>query len=374
MKQIFSIPLVTLTCIGLSGCCVFSETIPVEGAQVFVNEAFQVAMSEVAKIKLRPSKVALSFYADKDVNSVMKKRKKEKASGRLTLQAIEEPVPPITQVRTGQTERITELITYKLQCERTQSVTFIKCQPIGLSNLGLADNRQRLNIKEIVLRQQNRLNILIQSDSDSSTSTNKLNKYNLQCDRHDPEIYQNCLHIPGTSASTSAFLGKTPFSIQQVNMTFNNSQFEVLVKQTVDRQQQAPAQIAYQAPVTPPPAEEEWIETYVDPKPISFKILMLRDDSLLLSADIESLTTDLKKTLGQNYIDHDDYVLTPGEFKFINYSRVDPETRYVAVIADYRDAGNAIWKKAYKVEPTGSTYPLHVHLRRNAVDILAEGE
>jgi type VI secretion system protein VasD len=99
---------------------------------------------------------------------------------------------------------------------------------------------------------------------------------------------------------------------------------------------------------------------------------MLRDDSLLLSADQESLTNELEKTLGKNYIDHDDYVLTPGEFKFINFTSIDTETRYIGVIADYRDGTQATWKAAFKVEPTGSRYPLHVHLKRNKVNILAQ--
>jgi type VI secretion system VasD/TssJ family lipoprotein len=373
MKQSLSRPILMLTCLSLSGCCVFSDTIPVDDAQVFVDEAFKEAMAEVAKLKLRPSKVALSFYADKDVNSVIIKQRKQKTN-RLTLTPIEKPALPVQQVSIHQPDIKKELITYNLQCERTQTVTFINCHTIGQASLGLADNRLRLNFQKIQLRQNNRLNILLQPGSDSVSSTSRSEEYNLQCDRETSESYQNCWHLPDTISSGSTSAGERPFSIQQVNMSIRTNQFKVLVYQTIDSLPPIPTPppqtAAYQPPVPQAPEPEQWDA----PKPISFKVLMLRDDSLLLSADQDSLTTDLKKTLGKNYIDHDDYVLTPGEFKFINFTRIDEDTRYVAVIADYRDGANSIWKKAFKVEPTGSTYPLHIHLRRNAVDILAEGE
>jgi len=348
----------------------FSDTIPVEEAQAFVDKAFKKAEQEVAKIKQRPSKVAFSFYADKDVNAVIKARKQKPTKNApailpgSALQKVNAKQPAVTQTQT-------QLVKYYLQCEHVRKVTFINCNTLHQTSTGTI-KIPRLYFKQIQLRQNNRLNILIEPPNDVATTSN-INEYNLQCKRNNPELYQYCKRLPGAWAVNSPSEGMA-FRIEQMKMDINRSQFEILVEQTIkSKPKKRPQTTVAKAPLSAPQtATGEWVETYVDPKPISFKVLMLRDNSLLLSADQESLKNDLEKTLGKNYIDHDDYVLTPGEFKFVNFTRIDPDTRYVGIIADYRDSTHAIWKKAFKVEPTGSIYPLHVHLKRKEVDILSE--
>ncbi len=107
--------------------------------------------------------------------------------------------------------------------------------------------------------------------------------------------------------------------------------------------------------------------------PIAFKVVQLRDDSLLLSADYQSIREDLKTSLGQNYVSHEDYVLVPGQFKFVNFINIDPKTRFIAVIGDYNDIENANWKVVTKVESKGSKYPLFVQLRKSDIVIRQEG-
>ena len=75
MKKYFTFPMFSLACLSLTGCCIFTDNIAVDQADSFVSAAFNKSMAEVNKIKMRPSKVAFSFYADKDVNSVIKKTK-----------------------------------------------------------------------------------------------------------------------------------------------------------------------------------------------------------------------------------------------------------------------------------------------------------
>lgn len=107
--------------------------------------------------------------------------------------------------------------------------------------------------------------------------------------------------------------------------------------------------------------------------PIAFKVVQLRDDSLLLSADYQSIQDDLKGSLGQNYISHDDYVLVPGQFKFVDFIDIDPKTRFIGIIADYNDIENATWKAVTRVEAKGSKYPLYVQLRKSDIVIRKEG-
>jgi len=374
MKNFFTFPMFSLACLSLTGCCIFTDNIAVDQADAFVSSAFNEAMAEVNKIKMRPSKVAFSFYADKDVNSVIKKRKPvrntvqhKKSQQKTELDKkieLEQKVELEQKNNRAQTEK--KLITYRLKCEHNRSVTFNNCQLLNVDSLTQKENITRLNFKQIQLRKNNRLNILMQ---EPSSETGVTSEYNLQCDREDAEMYHNCYHLSGI----------TPFSIKQVKMSIGANQFEVMVEQTIKIKPRKKSEAVVYDNKAPDPQEQyeeksKWVDSYVDPKPISFKVIMLRDDSLLLSADKESLDSDMEEVLKKNYIDHEDYVLTPGEFKFIRFSEIDEDTRYIAVVADYRDEQHSVWKATYKVEATGNKYPLHIHLKRNEVDILAEEE
>ncbi|TBU84477.1 type VI secretion system lipoprotein TssJ [Phytopseudomonas dryadis] len=106
--------------------------------------------------------------------------------------------------------------------------------------------------------------------------------------------------------------------------------------------------------------------------PITFKVLQLKDDSLFLNADHDLLTKNLKKALGKTYLDDDDYILQPGQFKFIDYVDIHEDTRYLAVFASFHDQDNATWKQVLRLEPTGHKYALLVTLHDTAVAITEE--
>ena len=106
--------------------------------------------------------------------------------------------------------------------------------------------------------------------------------------------------------------------------------------------------------------------------PITFKVLQLKDDSVLLNSDFGSLSKDLKKALGSTYLADDDYVLKPGQFKFVNFESLKQGTNYVAVIASFHDTDNATWKKIFRVQPKGHSYSLLVTFDDAQVDIQDE--
>ncbi|CAD5109359.1 type VI secretion system lipoprotein TssJ [Zestomonas carbonaria] len=106
--------------------------------------------------------------------------------------------------------------------------------------------------------------------------------------------------------------------------------------------------------------------------PITFKVLQLKDDSLFLSADHDMLTKNLKKALGKTYLDDDDYVLQPGQFKFIDYAEIDEKTHYLAVMANFHNQDGAVWKQVLRLEPTGHKYAVLVTLTDTQVAITDE--
>ncbi|CAI8780103.1 type VI secretion system protein VasD [Pseudomonas sp. IT-196MI5] len=106
--------------------------------------------------------------------------------------------------------------------------------------------------------------------------------------------------------------------------------------------------------------------------PIAFKVLQLTDDSLLVNASPQALADDLKKTLGSTYIRADDYLLNPGQFKFIDLRALDEDTRFIAVIANYHSSDIGQWKQRLRVEPRGRQYAVLVQL--NAAQVSLKGE
>ncbi|AZE88685.1 type VI secretion system lipoprotein TssJ [Pseudomonas orientalis] len=106
--------------------------------------------------------------------------------------------------------------------------------------------------------------------------------------------------------------------------------------------------------------------------PIAFKVLQLTDDSLLVNASPQALADDLKKTLASTYIRADDYLLNPGQFKFIDLRALDEDTRFIAVIANYHSTDVGQWKQRLRVEPKGRQYAVLVQLDATQVSLKGE--
>ncbi|AIQ99828.1 type VI secretion protein [Pluralibacter gergoviae] len=109
-----------------------------------------------------------------------------------------------------------------------------------------------------------------------------------------------------------------------------------------------------------------------DASPIEFQIIMLSENSRLLATDYDQATADIQTALAKNYIDHQDYTLLPGQFKYLPAARLDEKTRYIGVIARYADPESAQWRKVIKVKNRGQTYQLLVHLRMDEIELEQE--
>lgn len=132
----------------------------------------------------------------------------------------------------------------------------------------------------------------------------------------------------------------------------------------------APGQYGLGKSLPDAPAKEA--ERSVAATPIAFKILQLTDDSLLLNASSDQLQQDMKKALGSTYLRADDYVLVPGQYKFVNFRAINEEANFIAVVADFRNPNGATWNAVYKLEPKGRKYALLIALQGTRVSIIDE--
>ncbi|PWC13592.1 type VI secretion system lipoprotein TssJ [Brenneria roseae subsp. americana] len=108
--------------------------------------------------------------------------------------------------------------------------------------------------------------------------------------------------------------------------------------------------------------------------PIEFQLVLLAEDSRMLATDYDQITTDIEKALAKNYVDHQDYTLLPGQFKYLPPSALDEKVHYIGVVARYADPESAEWRKVIKLKNTGRTYQILVHLRRDEVEIKKDQE
>ncbi|CAB3857895.1 hypothetical protein LMG26684_02426 [Achromobacter mucicolens] len=122
-------------------------------------------------------------------------------------------------------------------------------------------------------------------------------------------------------------------------------------------------------PLAPAPLAAQ---DHANATPVSFRVIQLKDDSLLENADPDLVRSAPKKALGSTYITADDYLLAPGQFKFINYRDLDEDTHYVAVVAVFHAPEAQRWYDVFRVEPRSRKYALLVTLQDTRVAITDE--
>lgn len=97
--------------------------------------------------------------------------------------------------------------------------------------------------------------------------------------------------------------------------------------------------------------------------PVEIQVFELEDDSMLLSSDYYQIRTDFKKALKSNFVKSYDYVLTPGQFKFVSHFKVNERTNYIGVVAHFSDSENSDWKKTIRIKNKDNLYHILVYFR-----------
>ena len=103
-------------------------------------------------------------------------------------------------------------------------------------------------------------------------------------------------------------------------------------------------------PVKPNPAHAQFIvsgdanpDNSGRASPVVVRLFQLRNDGEFATADFFALYDKEKETLGASFISREEYVLAPGETRTLELA-VNPEARFIAALAAYRDIRSAQWR------------------------------
>ena len=107
--------------------------------------------------------------------------------------------------------------------------------------------------------------------------------------------------------------------------------------------------------------------------PIEVQVIYLNEDSNFLALDYDQfLTGGPEKTLGKNYIDHQDYSMMPDQFKPLPPIKLEPTTRFIGVVAHFSYIDEAQWFDIIDVESIGKKEQIMIHVSANEVALKKE--
>lgn len=90
------------------------------------------------------------------------------------------------------------------------------------------------------------------------------------------------------------------------------------------------------------------------PSPILIRIYQLKSSVAFNNADFFALYDRDVAELGADYVARDDLDLKPGESKPLE-RRFSDDTRYLGIIAAYRNIDSTVWKKVIEIEPDSNS-------------------
>jgi type VI secretion system protein VasD len=107
------------------------------------------------------------------------------------------------------------------------------------------------------------------------------------------------------------------------------------------------------------------------PSPLLLRVYELKTAAAFNSADFMSLYQRDKVELGADLLGKDEFVLAPGESKTFAKT-LALETRFLGIVAAYRDVEHARWRSIVAVQP-GQMHKLVIRANELAVEAAVSG-
>jgi type VI secretion system protein VasD len=101
--------------------------------------------------------------------------------------------------------------------------------------------------------------------------------------------------------------------------------------------------------------------------PVVVRVYQLRSLDAFKSADFFAIYDNEVATLGQTFVQRDEFELQPGMKQDYDYN-IDPSTKYIGVLVAFRDLDNARWRSFVQLPDEKEIY-LRIDLESLAVSI-----
>lgn len=102
------------------------------------------------------------------------------------------------------------------------------------------------------------------------------------------------------------------------------------------------------------------------PSPVILKMYEMRGDMAFRQSDFQTLFEEPMKVLGAELVAADELTLVPGEARTVGYAPM-PETRFVGIIAGFRQLERADWRR---VIPVNAEKPNLIRLELNDTSLI----
>lgn len=103
------------------------------------------------------------------------------------------------------------------------------------------------------------------------------------------------------------------------------------------------------------------------PSPLVVRVYQLRSLDIFKHADFFAIYENELATLGQTYVQRNEFELQPGMKQDYDYT-IDPSTKYIGVLAAFRDLDNARWRSFVQLPEEKKIY-VRIDLESLAVSI-----
>ncbi len=104
------------------------------------------------------------------------------------------------------------------------------------------------------------------------------------------------------------------------------------------------------------------------PSPVVVRLYQLKSIGNYVEADFFELFEKYDSALGSDLLGSEQYHLKPGDVHLLKDMEVSPETRFIAVVAAYRNLDKAVWRDSIMI-PAEKTTDLLVFVEELTVSI-----
>lgn len=102
--------------------------------------------------------------------------------------------------------------------------------------------------------------------------------------------------------------------------------------------------------------------------PVMVTVYQLKNSYNFSQADYQSLTSNAAKVLGEDIIDKNSFPVKPAA-NFTFSEKVYPNTKFIGVVAAYRDPDSVSWHKVVKLKKVGGSVKIHLNLESAGITV-----